>query len=762
MRRSLAILLLAALVFAYAPPARASAVAGYDSAYFGESAFATVQPGQSNQFAVGFVNRGSIAWQKNTLSQVNLATCCPLNSPPLNRAWATNWPAITTYATATIDYVGPGQIGWFSYTVTAPAGVAPGNYRFDGDLVLAATGEPLNREGYFQVATVPTTSPAGTPTGSAVGNVNCLNLREIKVQFTQAMAASGTGGLQDAERYTLTGGLDIDGARASADRTSVILTVGKSASSPPHDGNHLSSDPTTYMAQNSSYGLTVQNVANAAYQLTVPSTTSFSCADSTGPTAALSNVAGPGTVIVSFSEPMNPATVSNGMRLDGIPISTLAKLTWQDRSGNICAAVNGCFTTVRVDFQKNSLPSQGTHSLEIQDATDLAGFRTSPNPASFAVTMTGPSSAAPPPATDAAVVVVGGMVRIDVTFGESMAFGANGFSSTESVDTPGNYFLRNPDGNAATTSGTSSGTIITVDRVLPDLSTSSAALTADERQLLMGGAGFQLRRVRLVLGPTNAAPLQPNASYTLEIHNVRDEAGSAVAPGTVRTVSWAGDTTPPRALRAFASSSQLRVDYSEQMFADPVSLGATNASDGRRYSSTDSALQSALSTMVFARLSDDGTGVIFTLGTALPPGTYGLDVSGVNDPFNNMITPSPTHVMVTAIDTQRPTVVSVTRASDTEVRITFSEAMKANPTDAGSAANPANYAIDNAAYGKLCSFGSASAAADPVASNGQQMFHLTCPGGGSAWASGSHTLSVKDAQDVSGNVVGPNPTSQSF
>ena len=522
-----------------------SAVTGYDARYFGESAFALLQTGQSNQFAVGFTNTGSVGWAIGTSSQVNLAQCCPINSPSRHSAWAVSWLSSTAYATTTTDYVGPGQVGWFVYTVKAPATVAPGDYRFDGDLVIASTGEAIYPEGYFQVATVRAAVSGGGSLASAVVAVSCLNLREIRVRFNQAMATSGTGSVTDRDHYALRAGPEIDGARAAADGTSVLLTLGRSITGTGiHDGAQLSNNPYSFMAQNGTYDLTVQNVVTAGFQLTAPSTTRFACTDSAPQTVAPSSVPGPGSVILTFSEPMDPSTLNDAVLWDRTPMASIGGLRWQDRSANVCAAANGCFTMLRLDFSKTTIPSQGDHLLEIRDARDAAGLKLSPNPTVLKVGMPGPLSGAPP-VGDVVVSAVGSSLRIDVTFRESMAHSANGFDSSESIDTPANYVLRNPDGSPATTTGAPGGTAIIIDRVLPNLTPSDPSLAFDERQLVTRDTlAFELRRARLVLTPSGET-LRPGVAYTLEIRNVRDESGNPVTPGTVRTVVWGGGATPP-------------------------------------------------------------------------------------------------------------------------------------------------------------------------------------------------------------------------
>lgn len=137
----------------------AQAAVGFDSSYFGESAFLSLNPGQSGQFAAAFTNTGSTGWQVGTTSQVNLAVClddkttCNVASP--NAAWASGWLSSTAYATQSTTFVGPGQTGWFVYSVIAPAAAIRGAAaRFSGDLVLNSTGEKLHAQGYYQDATV--------------------------------------------------------------------------------------------------------------------------------------------------------------------------------------------------------------------------------------------------------------------------------------------------------------------------------------------------------------------------------------------------------------------------------------------------------------------------------------------------------------------------------------------------------------------------------------------------------------------------------
>ena len=137
----------------------ASAVEGYDSDYAGESAFLNIGPGASQPFQVFFKNTGAAAWQKNTASQVNLAICradkttCNAFSPNVDWNDGT-WLSSIAYATTSQDIVNPGELGTFAYHVKMPLTAQSGNYRFNGDLVIARTLQKIHPQGYYQDATV--------------------------------------------------------------------------------------------------------------------------------------------------------------------------------------------------------------------------------------------------------------------------------------------------------------------------------------------------------------------------------------------------------------------------------------------------------------------------------------------------------------------------------------------------------------------------------------------------------------------------------
>lgn len=159
-------------------PMPANAVTGYDSGYSGESAFVNIAPGQTANFQVFFSNTGTTTWTRGTSTQVDLAACLgdkvTCNAQDASEApWNNGWVSSARYATTTQAVVAPGTLGTFSYNITAPAGAAPGTYRFNGDVVLASTGERIHPEGYYQDATIPASSGSTALTyfGNAGTNV---------------------------------------------------------------------------------------------------------------------------------------------------------------------------------------------------------------------------------------------------------------------------------------------------------------------------------------------------------------------------------------------------------------------------------------------------------------------------------------------------------------------------------------------------------------------------------------------------------------
>jgi hypothetical protein len=156
---SIAVTALLALGFTFGGPAApARAAVGFESAYQFESAFLTLHPGESGVFSAFFANTGTTSWVKGTTTQVNLAVCAldkvTCNTTSAYPSFNLGWLSPFAYASHQKDIVVPGDFSPFSYSVSIPRGQALGTYRFNGDLVLAATGERIRPEGYYHEAQV--------------------------------------------------------------------------------------------------------------------------------------------------------------------------------------------------------------------------------------------------------------------------------------------------------------------------------------------------------------------------------------------------------------------------------------------------------------------------------------------------------------------------------------------------------------------------------------------------------------------------------
>jgi hypothetical protein len=183
-----------------------AATPGYDSAYQFESAFLTVKAGDSGTFSVFFANTGTTSWSAGSGTQVNLGVCAAdkvtCNVPSANAAWAQGWLSTTAYATHTKTVVVPGDFSAFTYNVKVPAGASAGTYRFNGDLVLATTGDRIHPEGYYQDASISTQAVGAAISASPAFSTDSANEASAAVpgtgQHTITFTVTGLSGTLDA------------------------------------------------------------------------------------------------------------------------------------------------------------------------------------------------------------------------------------------------------------------------------------------------------------------------------------------------------------------------------------------------------------------------------------------------------------------------------------------------------------------------------------------------------------------------------------
>jgi hypothetical protein len=99
---------------------------GYHARWSAQSADPVVYPGAFTTLVVALRNTGSRGWYRGVANeQANLGTSDPqdVEHPEL----AADWLSANRLASTTTDYVGPGEVGWFEFTVRAPS--ASGDYK---------------------------------------------------------------------------------------------------------------------------------------------------------------------------------------------------------------------------------------------------------------------------------------------------------------------------------------------------------------------------------------------------------------------------------------------------------------------------------------------------------------------------------------------------------------------------------------------------------------------------------------------------------
>jgi uncharacterized lipoprotein YddW (UPF0748 family) len=121
-----------------APPASVPAgVRGFHASWYGQSGYPTLCPGETSTAVVAFKNSGSFGWVSGRMGEVAyLGTwgpepgqdkATPLGGDGQLGTPATGWPRYNRIAAQPADYVGPGQVSWFQFTIQAPT--TPGTYR---------------------------------------------------------------------------------------------------------------------------------------------------------------------------------------------------------------------------------------------------------------------------------------------------------------------------------------------------------------------------------------------------------------------------------------------------------------------------------------------------------------------------------------------------------------------------------------------------------------------------------------------------------
>ena len=152
------------------PPASVSSgVPGFHAAWYGQSGYPTLCPGERSTATVAFYNSGTRGWVGGKMGEVAyLGTWDP--DPGQDRATslggdgtqgspATGWPRYNRVAAQPAPWVGPNQVAWFQFTVIAPQ--IPGTYRLSIRPLIEGA-QWMEDYGVFWYVTVPGTIPAGS------------------------------------------------------------------------------------------------------------------------------------------------------------------------------------------------------------------------------------------------------------------------------------------------------------------------------------------------------------------------------------------------------------------------------------------------------------------------------------------------------------------------------------------------------------------------------------------------------------------------
>jgi len=187
---------------------------GFHAAWYGQTGYMRLCPGDTKTATLAFYNSGSLGWVAGRMGEVAyLGTWASepgqdepsilggdgqLGSP------ATGWPRYNRVAVQPAPYVGPGQVAWFQFALRAPT--LPGTYRLyvrpliEGTTWLEDIGVfwqvvVLNPNGTMPTPTAP--DPAGlTFTIDAGVNAKDIALVHQGVQHVSAYLEAFAGGMR--------------------------------------------------------------------------------------------------------------------------------------------------------------------------------------------------------------------------------------------------------------------------------------------------------------------------------------------------------------------------------------------------------------------------------------------------------------------------------------------------------------------------------------------------------------------------------------
>ena len=193
-----------------APNSVPAGLAGFHAAWFGQSGYQSLCPGDRATGVVAYYNSGSRGWVSGRLGEVAyLGTWDPtpgqdqpsaLGGDGTSGSPNTGWPRFNRVAIEPADYVGPGEVAWFEFTIQAP--LLPGTYQL-AIRPLVEGAEWMEDYGVFWVVTVlnldgsapsaPVVRPSPTPSPAASAAPGSLFVAITRSSWGAISAQTQTG-----------------------------------------------------------------------------------------------------------------------------------------------------------------------------------------------------------------------------------------------------------------------------------------------------------------------------------------------------------------------------------------------------------------------------------------------------------------------------------------------------------------------------------------------------------------------------------------
>lgn len=421
----------------------AAATPGFHAAYFSESSFVTLSPGQTGQFSVGYTNTGDQAWAKGqTGKEASLHTASPLDNPlDFTAGWGVSWTSANVYAKQANDLVAPGQVGFFVYSVKVPAAHAFGTKTFYGRPSIDGVGF-MEDYGYFQVVTIAGTVAitSVTPTSPSTNNKPTLNgngagaNETVSITDGTAGATVGTGTADANGVWTIT----LTSALTGGTHTLIASTLTKGQSA----GSFYTVNPTTGPVIVNAYATSLTSVT-ATFSAAIKCASTTGRNDMTNINNFFLNVSPAGTLgptisTVTASTDCTQATIALSSSL--LVGKTYVLLTYflQDGSGNGLdpSGNSATFDIIAPSLSAWSSKQDGTVDLTFTKSMTTTGGSTGSqsvlNPSNYTVDTTTAAST-----TNVSCLVSGlnGCLSVRLTFtgGVASVMGASGSVHTVGI-----------------------------------------------------------------------------------------------------------------------------------------------------------------------------------------------------------------------------------------------------------------------------------------------------------------------------------------